>query len=87
MVTVINTHEVKDFSAWKQMFDAGSENRQRAGVNVRNVFRATENANKVTVVSEIADAETATAFITNLRPILANAGISNPEFMILEKVM
>ncbi len=87
MVTVINTHVVNDFNAWKQMFDAGSENRTRAGINVRNVYRATDNQNKVTVVSEVADAETATAFITNLRPILANAGINNPEFMILESVM
>jgi hypothetical protein len=87
MVTVINTHEVANFNAWKQMFDAGAENRSRAGINIRNVYHSTDNANKVTVVSEVADIDSANAFIANLRPILVKAGISEPEFMILEKVM
>jgi hypothetical protein len=86
MVTVINTHEVSDFNTWKQIFDSGAENRSRAGVNVRNVYRDTDNVNKVTVVSEMADTEMARAFIANLRPILAKAATSVPEFMILEKV-
>ncbi len=73
MVTVINTHEVADFNAWKQIFDAGAENRTHAGINVRNVYRAADNANKVTVISEVADVAVAKAFIANLRPALAKA--------------
>jgi hypothetical protein len=87
MVTVINTHEVSDYNTWKQVFDSGAENRTRAGINVRNVYRDVENPNKVTVVSEVADKETATAFIANLSPVLAKAAVSKPEFMVLEKVM
>jgi hypothetical protein len=87
MVTVINTHEVAQFDAWKQIFDAGAENRSRAGINVRNVYRSADNENKVTVISEVADIDSAKAFIANLRPILTKAGVSEPEFMILEKVM
>ena len=87
MVTVINTHEVPDFNTWKQTFDSGAENRTRAGINVRNVYRDADKPNKVTVISEVADKETAGAFIANLRPILAKAAISEPEFMILEKVI
>jgi len=66
MVTVINTHEVNDFSAWKQLFDSGAENRSRAGINIRDVYRDADKPNKVTVISEVADRETARAFIANL---------------------
>lgn len=87
MVTVINTHEVNDFSSWKQTFDSGAENRSRAGINVKNVFRATDNPNKVTVVSEVADTDSAKAFVANLRPVLEKIAISEPEIMILESVL
>jgi hypothetical protein len=87
MVTVINTHEVSDFNTWKQVFDAGAENRSRAGINIRNVYRDAENPNYVTVISEVADAATAKTFIANLRPILEKAAISEPKFMVLEEVI
>jgi hypothetical protein len=87
MVTVINTHEVNDFNTWKQLFDSGAENRAHAGINIRNVYRGTENPNKVTVISEVADAETARAFVANLRPALAKVAVSEPDIMILESVM
>ncbi|MES2701723.1 MAG: DUF3764 family protein [Bacteroidota bacterium] len=87
MVTVINTHEVADFNTWKQTFDSGAENRTRAGVNIRNIFRDMENPNKVTVISEVADKDTATAFIANLRPALEKMAVSAPQIMILESVM
>jgi hypothetical protein len=88
MVTVINTHETADFNAWKQQFDSGAENRARAGINVLNVYRDMENSNKVTVISEVADKETAHAFIANLKPSLQKAGVlSGPHIMIASKVM
>jgi hypothetical protein len=87
MVTVINTHEVADFNAWKQTFEAGAENRTRAGINIRSVLCSTDNPNKVTVISEVADAETARAFIANLRPALAKVATSEPDILMLEEVM
>lgn len=88
MVTIINTHEVKDFNTWKQHFDAGAENRSRAGINILNVYRDTGNQNKITVISEVADAESGRAFIANLKPSLEKIGIvSEPQIMMLNKVM
>jgi hypothetical protein len=87
MVTVINTHEVPDFDKWKEIFDANAEGRSRAGINIRNVYCDINNKNKVTVISEVADAESARAVIANLRPLLEKGAISEPDFMILEKVM
>ena len=88
MVTIINTHEVKDFNTWKQYFDAGAENRTRAGINILNVYRDTDNQNKVTVISEVADAETGKAFIANLKPSFEKLGIiSEPQIMMLNKAM
>ena len=86
MVTIINTHEVADFNAWKQMFDSGAEGRTNAGITVRNVYRDTDSPNYVTVVAEAVDAQTAKAFIGNLRPMLEKAGI-DAKIMTLEEVM
>lgn len=86
MVTIINTHEVADYNAWKQTFDAGAEARTNAGISIRNICRDTDNSNYVTVVAEAADAQTAKAFTANLRPVLEKAGI-DAKIMVLEEVM
>lgn len=87
MVTIIDTHEVKEFSSWKQNFDAGAEIRSRAGVTLKNLYRHTDNPNKVTVILEMTDAPSAKAFITNLKPIMEKSGvIGEPHFMIMDKV-
>ncbi|WP_276135051.1 hypothetical protein [Polluticoccus soli] len=87
MVTIINTHEVKDFNAWKIGFEAGAEVRARAGVTLKNLFRDTDNPNKVTVVCEMGDTESAKAFIANLRQVLEKSGVvGEPNIMILEHV-
>jgi hypothetical protein len=87
MVTIINTMEVKDFGTWKQHFDGGAENRSRAGINIQNVYTDTDNENKITVVSEVADAETAKAFIANLKPALEKFGaVGEPQIMMLNKI-
>ena len=87
MVTIIITHEVQDFNNWKQGFEAAAENRAQAGVTIKNVYRDADHANKVTVTSEMADAASAKAFLTNLKTMLENSGqVTNVNFMILDKV-
>lgn len=88
MVTIIDTHEVKDFNTWKQSFDSGAEIRSRAGVTLKNLFRHIDNPNRVTVIIEMSDVLSAQAFIANLKPILEKSGVvGEPQFMILEKVI
>ena len=86
MVTIINTHEVNDFNAWKHQFEAGAENRKRAGINITNVYSDHTNPNKLTVISEVADAESAQAFIANLKPMLEKISIGEPQIMMVNKV-
>ena len=87
MVTIIDTHEVKDFNSWKQSFEAGAEIRSRAGVTLKNLYCHTDNPNKVTIILEMTDAPSAKAFIANLKPIMEKSGvIGEPQFMILDKV-
>ena len=87
MVTIIDTHEVKDFNSWKQSFDAGTEIRSRAGVTLKNLYRHTDNQNKVTIILEMTDVPSAKAFITNLKPIMEKSGvIGDPVFMLLDMV-
>lgn len=88
MVTAILTHEVKDFSDWKLKFDADESNRAKMDVKITGVFRAVENPNMVTVVSEIPTMEAAQGFLQNpeLKATMAQAGvIGQPDVKILNK--
>lgn len=87
MVTIINTHEVKDFNAWKEQFEAGTENRKRAGINIINAYSDYSNPNKITVISEVADAETAQAFIANLKPALEKISVGEPQIVMVNRVI
>ncbi len=57
MVKVIVTHEVKDFAAWKKIFDEDATNRDTADMNVHGVYTAVDNPNKVTIVAEFPNPE------------------------------
>ena len=79
--------EVKNFNDWKQLFEAGTENRTRAGIHVANIYRDLDNPNQVTVMSDVANAEVAKAFVANLLPSLEKSGhvVGDAQFMMLEK--
>lgn len=44
-------HEVKDFNAWKAVFDSASEMRHGAGETSAQIFRDADNPNLVTVLN------------------------------------
>lgn len=62
MVTVILTHEVKDFSNWKKQFDLGEPLRARAGVKTTGVYTSVDNPNNVTVTTEFPGIEAVQGF-------------------------
>lgn len=43
MVIVMVQHEVKDFAAWKVIFDADEPNRAKAGVKLAGIYTTIEN--------------------------------------------
>lgn len=86
-VTMILTHEVKDYAKWREAFDAGAPMRDKAGIVIINVFTSVDNANLVTVVSEAPSAEVAKGFGEKIKASLEKAGVtSKPELKILSKM-
>lgn len=85
---LIVTHEVKDFDAWKAVFNAGEEMRSKSGIHAQGVYRALDNPNMVTVVSSVSDME-GMKKLTNspeMKQAMEKAGvISKPEVKIIQK--
>ncbi len=89
MVTVIVQHEVKDFTAWKKVFDADEPNRSRAGVKTAGLYTSVKNPNDVTVILEAPSTESVTAMMSRpeMEETMKSAGvISAPVASILNKV-
>jgi quinol monooxygenase YgiN len=85
-VTVIVSHEVKDYAAWRKGYDADEPNRKKAGFSVSGVYTDVKNPNMVTVIGEFASPAAAEAFMTNpkLKEVMDKAGVvSKPEVKIL----
>jgi len=57
MVTVIVSHEVKNFAEWKKGFDSDEVNRQQAGVKTHGVYTAADNPNLVSIFTEFQSME------------------------------
>lgn len=88
MITVILTHEVKNFANWKTFFDAGEGFRLQNGVKTIGIFNSVENANMVTVITEFPNEEAVKGFMANpkLKEDMATAGVVGaPEAKILNR--
>lgn len=89
MVTVIVSHECKDFSEWRKVFDADEENRAKAGIKISGVYQCVEDSNYVVVIGEAPDTEMISGFMDNpeLKESMEKGGvIGKPDVMILTKV-
>ena len=87
---LIVTHEVKDFTAWQEVYFAGTGMRDEAGLNVLGVYRNISNENIITVISEVPSQEVARAFIDNpeMKAVWQKIGIiGTPEINILTKAL
>ena len=88
MVTVVISHEVKNFSDWKKVFDADQVNRSKAGFKDTGLYRAVDNPNKVTIIGEAPSIEAFNGFMTNpaLKEAMEKGGvIGMPEVKTLNK--
>lgn len=89
MVTVIVSHECKDYSDWRKVFDADEGNRLKAGFKTTGVYHAVDNSNKITIVGEAPNLETMKAFMENpeLKATMAKGGvIGMPTVQFLNKI-
>ena len=64
-VLIIVSHEVTDFAEWKKRFDAGKDNREKAGLKERYVLRDASKPSAVIAVLEARSVEDAKKFATD----------------------
>jgi hypothetical protein len=89
MVTVIISHECKNYSDWRKAFDADEVNRSKAGFKITGVFHSVDNANKMTIIGEAPSVEAINGFMANpeLKAAMDKGGvIGKPDVKILNKV-
>jgi len=88
-VTIMISHEVKDFATWKKGFDADEPNRAKAGFKFVSLYRSVEKPNVITGILEAPSAEAVQKFLSNpeLKAAMEKSGvISAPEIKLLTKV-
>jgi len=85
-VTVIITHEVKDYGTWRKAFDADATHRAAGGFTVTGVYADVKNPNLVSVVGTFPSAEAADGFIKNpkLKEAMEKGGVmGQPDVKVL----
>lgn len=82
---VLIIHAVKDYQAWKLIFDEAAELRKRAGEQSYQVLRDEHNANRVVHFSKWSSLADAKAFFESpaLVEIRRKAGVEAPQFNYL----
>lgn len=82
---VLIIHVVKDYDAWKRVFDGAATMRHDAGEQVYHVLRDAGDPNRVVHFSRWASIAQARAFFESpeLVEIRRQAGVEAPEFVYL----
>jgi len=89
MVTVIVRHRVKDYDAWKPVFDDHGDVRRKHGSLGHQLYRATDDPNMVIVVNHFRDAAGAQAFAADpsLPAAMQRGGVEGaPDLALCEQV-
>ena len=89
MATLFVRHEVKDFSAWKEAYDAFDAERKKMGVTGHGVYQAEDNANSVTAYHHFDSMDAAKAFTgsARLKEVMAKAGVvGSPDIWYTNRV-
>jgi heme-degrading monooxygenase HmoA len=74
---IIVQHTVRDFDAWKAVFDEHEATRRRHGATGHELYRGLEDRNEVTVVNHFASKEQAEAFAADpsLKEAMERGGV------------
>ena len=88
MEYVLIIHEVKDYEAWKKIFDDAASIRKEAGEQSYRILKYDDNANKIVHFSRWTSIPNAKAFFESpkLVEIRKKAGVKAPEFIYLEQL-
>lgn len=82
-------HIVKDYDAWRRVFDENTPNRQDYGLKKGVIFRNMDQVNELLILMEWDEEEKARQFFgtAELREVMERAGVTDePDIYFLEKV-
>jgi hypothetical protein len=86
-VTAVIQHRVKDYDAWRQVYDGFADAQNAGGVTHESVHRAKDDPNDLLVIHGFATAGEAEAFLAGaeLRDTMTQAGVEGqPRIEIYE---
>ena len=86
MVIFFVHHKVKDYAAWRKIFDKGTPLRTSYGCSGQRVFQSPSDSNEITVLSEWGSVDQANAYaaLDEVKEAMKNAGVtSQPDMMFL----
>jgi hypothetical protein len=89
MKTIIITHEIKNYSDWRKVYDADEVNRKNAGFVSKGQYRSVENPNIITIIGEAPSEESIKNFMADprLKSAMEKGGVIGfPEVKILDKI-
>ena len=77
MAQLVILHRVRDYQAWRQVYDAFKPQQQAGGVTAESVYRAKDDPNNVLVLHSFRTMAEAEAFVANpeLRAAMQRAGV------------
>lgn len=88
MIHAMVRQNVKDFDAWKKVFDEDAANRKGAGSMGGHVFRALDDPNNVFVLLEFDDLDKAKKFMgsDSLKEAMKKAGVvGKPDIYLMDE--
>ena len=89
MVAVIVRHQVRDYAAWKPIFDEHGEVRRRHGATGHRLYRVAGSPTDLIIVNQFPSIEQAQAALDDpsLREAMARAGVEGtPDITIVDEV-
>ena len=64
---IIVKNTLKDYSAWRVIFDGNKEKQGEFGIHIRNIYQTKEDPNTCFIVADIDDMERAQGFIKQIK--------------------
>jgi hypothetical protein len=80
MAFVVIHHKVKDYNAWRPVYDEHEKSRVSAGITNAKVFRRAEDPNELVILADVADVAKARSWTTSddLKSAMQRAGVVGP---------
>ena len=86
MKRMIVRNRVKDFDAWKEVFDEQAEAGCEAGLELENLWQSVEDPNEVFFILTVDDVERAMAYVSDPKSaeVGERSGVIDGELWIVE---